>query len=355
MPRLRRVDCSGTGIARRRRGRGFEYFWTATGDKVTDEQTLQRIRDLVIPPAWADVWICPWPNGHLQAVGTDAAGRRQYRYHDAWRARRDAEKFDRMLEFARGLPALREACTAALSATDGPLSRDRVLACAVRLLDQGFFRIGTESYAEDNDSYGLATMRKEHVGIDGEVIRFDYPAKGGRRRVVQLADPAVCDVVARLKRRRSGPEELLVCRESPSGPWRNLTSTDINQHVKDLLGDEYSAKWFRTWNATVLAAVALAVAADAGTSATARRRVMAHVVQEVAHYLGNTPAVARGSYIDPRVFDRYESGWTIAGVLHELGDEAAIGAPSIQGVVEEAVLDLLSERTDSPGVMRRVA
>jgi DNA topoisomerase I len=347
MARLRRVDCSGPGIARKGRGRGFEYFDAVTGAKVTDPDTLQRIRDLAIPPAWTEVWICPVANGHLQAVGTDAAGRRQYLYHDAWRARRDAEKFDRMLDFARTLPRLRAVCAERLEGGD-ELTRERVLACAVRLLDQGFFRIGTEAYAEANDSFGIATLRREHASVDGDTVVFDYPAKGGKQRVQGIVDPAVRDIVERLKRRRSGPADLLCYRAG--GRWVDLTSRDVSDAVKDVCGPEHSAKDFRTWTATVLAAVAVAVSGAAATSETARDRAVTRAVAEVAHYLGNTPVVARSAYIDPRVFDRYRSGWTIAGVLDDLGAHTDLGAPSIQGRVEEAVLDLLEERTSADGV-----
>jgi DNA topoisomerase I len=348
MPRLRRADCSGPGYTRRRRGRGFEYL-DETGNKVTEPGALERLRGLVIPPAWKDVWICPHPNGHLQAVGTDAAGRRQYLYHEAWRRRRDAEKFDRMLAFACTLPALRRRCAKVLAAAE-ELSRERVLACAVRLLDQGFFRIGTEAYAEENDSYGLATMRNHHVSVTGDVVVFDYPSKGGKRRVQSVVDPAVRDVLARLKRRRSGGPGLLAYRDG--GRWRDLAARDINEFVKALCGAEHSAKDFRTWNATVLAAVAVAVSGHAVGSAAARQRAITRATREVAHYLGNSAAVARNSYIDPRVFDRYLSGWTIAGVLDDLGREIDLGAPSIQGRVEGAVVDLLEERTHADGIER---
>lgn len=341
MTRLRRVDCAGPGYSRRGRGRGFEYFESGTGDKVTDPATLQRIKDLAIPPAWQAVWICPHPNGHLQAVGTDAAGRKQYLYHAEWRARRDAEKFDRMIDFARALPGARQACAEHLAATDR-LTRPRVLACAVRLLDHGFFRIGTETYAEENATFGLATIRKEHVALTDSAIEFDYPAKGGKRRVQSIVDPDVLEVVARLKRRRSGGEELLAYKAGRV--WHDVTSDDINEFVKETVGEAFSAKDFRTWNATVLAAVALAVSTRVATSKTARKRAQRRAVAEVARYLGNTPTVARSSYIDQRVFDRYESGWTIAGVLQSLGD-AEPGHPAIQGLVEEAVLDLLQERS----------
>ncbi|HYY44348.1 MAG TPA: DNA topoisomerase IB [Actinomycetota bacterium] len=348
MARLRRADCSGPGITRRRRGRGFEYF-TSGGEKVTDPEILLRIQQLAIPPAWKDVWICPHANGHLQAVGTDAAGRRQYLYHEQWRAQKDREKFDTMLEFARSLPAMRGRIAAALQ-SDG-LGRERVLACAVRLLDLGFFRVGSEAYAEENETYGVATILKSHVKLNrnGE-ITFDYAAKGGTRRIQSIVDEPVYEVVRRLKLRRGGGPELLAYKEG--GRWIDVRSSDINEHVKLLTQGDFSAKDFRTWNATVLAAVALAVSGGAASSSTARKRAKARVVQEVAHYLGNTPAVCRKSYIDPRVFDRYDSGWTIAGALDEIGESAGFGELSTQGAVEHAVIDLIEDRRSSPAVAR---
>ena len=345
MADLVRVDHTRPGITRKGRGRGFEYFDSETGEKITEVETLDRIRSLAIPPAWSDVWICPVPHGHLQAVGVDDAGRKQYRYHDAWRARRDAEKFDRMLAFAERLPKLRDECRRELSSGDEP-TRLRVLACSVRLLDHGFFRIGSETYAEDNETYGLATMRKEHVTIrEGGVIEFDYTAKAGKRRIMHVVDPVVLDLVGTLRRRRSGGDELLAYREG--GEWFDISSDDINGFVKECLGEEYSAKYFRTWNATVLAAVAVAVSGGALGSKSGRQRAVVRACSEVAHYLGNTPAVARDSYIDPRVFDCYEQGWTIRGALEALGEEAEFGVPSHQGRIEEAVLDLLADRKDA--------
>ena len=329
-----------------------------TGEKITDSGERQRIAELAIPPAWKDVWICPYGNGHLQAVGVDGAGRRQYRYHDAWRRRRDGEKFERMLEFAACLPALRARCADLLQG-DG-LTRERVLACAVRLLDYGFFRIGTEEYAEEHETYGLATMRKEHVTVSASrgagglpphsEVTFDYLAKGGKRRVVSIVDDGVSDVVRALKRRRGGGPELLAYRDGDE--WRDITSRDINAFIKELCGQEFTAKDFRTWNGTLLAAVALAVSGAAATTKTGRRQAIVRATREVAHYLGNTPAVARNSYIDPRVFDRYRSGWTIAGVLEDLGEDTRLGEPSIQGRVEEAVRDLLTEPRSSDAVER---
>jgi DNA topoisomerase-1 len=346
MPRLRRVDCSGPGIARRRRGRGFEYL-DAEGGRVVDDDVLERVRALVVPPAWEDVWICPHANGHIQAVGTDAAGRRQYLYHADWRLRRDREKFDEMLLFARALPRVRE--VAARHLRKRGLPRERVLAGALRLLDRGFFRIGTEDYAEENGTFGIATMRRSHVRLGpGGLIRFDYPAKGGKRRVQSVVDRDVYRVVEALKRRR-GSGELLAYRNGRR--WVDVTSDDINAYLKDVAGGDFSAKDFRTWNATVLAAVALAVSGEAHGSPAARKRAVSRAVGEVAHYLGNTPAVCRASYVDPRVFDRFDGGLTIGGALERLG-EVSYGEPATQGAVEEAVLDLLERDLDSPALER---
>ncbi|MBW3604179.1 MAG: DNA topoisomerase IB [Actinobacteria bacterium] len=346
--RLRRSDPSIPGIARRGRGRGFEYFWPL-GDKITDAAELDRLRGLAIPPAWRDVWICVHHNGHLQAIGTDAAGRRQYLYHPRWRERRDAVKFDHMLEFARALPDLRAFCVEVLEGRDG-LDRERVLACAVRLLDHGFFRIGTERAVDDDDAVGLTTMHKDHVTVrSGGWLEFDYPAKSGKRRVAQLSDPAVVDVVGRLRRRRTGGHELLAYRSG--GRWVDVTASDVNELIKQHCGQDSSAKDFRTWNATVLAAVAVAVN-GAVEGASRRKRVIARACAEVAHYLGNTPTVARNSYIDPRVFDRFASGWVI-DVLAAADDSMSFGVPAYQGELEKAVLDLLADDTDAAGVITR--
>jgi len=345
MARLRRVDCSAPGISRRRRGRGFEYV-DQDGTRVEDPEVLERIGELVIPPAWKDVWICPFPMGHIQATGIDARGRKQYVYHRKWRERRDQEKFDEMVRFARCLPKLRKRVKRDLRRPE--LDQERVLACAVRLLDRGFFRIGGEDYAESNDSYGLATMRKEHVTLtEPDLIRFDYPAKSGKRREQSIVDPEVFDIVQTLKRRRGGGDELLAYKAGRR--WTDVRSEDINGYIKVVAHEDFSAKAFRTWNATLLAAVALAVSGPAaGGSKTARKRAVTRAVKEVAHYLGNTPAVCRASYIDPRVFDRFDSGLTVSGVLPELGEEPDLA--SIHGRAEEAVLELIADNDDSPHV-----
>ena len=339
MVRLRRVSCSGPGLRRIRSGKGFRYV-DAAGNKVTDPAILERIRALVLPPAWEDVWICAAPNGHIQATGVDARGRRQYRYHDAWRTQRDLEKHDRILDFAARLPAARERLREDLEG--GELTRTRVLACAVRLLDLGFFRIGGEQYASENSSYGLATLRKEHVSVDRSgAITLEFPGKSGKLWQRTLAEPEVCDVVATLKRRRSGGEELLAFKDD-SGAWVDVKSGDINAYLREVTGGDDTAKDFRTWSATVLAAIGLAVSTHA-ESATARKRAVTRVVKEVADKLGNTPAVCRSSYIDPRILDLYDDGVTIAGDLHALGEEASYGSPAFQGAIEDAVLRLLRE------------
>ena len=347
MARLRRVDCSGTGISRRRRGRGFEYL-DENGRRIEDPHVLARIRELVIPPAWQEVWICPYPMGHIQATGIDAAGRKQYRYHDRWRERQDRAKFDSMCDFGRTLPALRERASADLALPGMP--RERALGCAVRLLDRGFFRIGSEGYAEDNDTYGLATIRKAHVRLGaGGTVHFDYAAKGSKRQRQRIVDEEVHEVVKILKTRRGGGPELLAYKNR--GRWHDVKSADINGYVKLATGGEFTAKDFRTWNATVLAAMALAVAGPAASGSRSSARAIKRAVDEVAHYLGNTPAVCRASYIDPRIFDRFDGGLTIGGVLPKLVEEADEW-PLTQRSMEEAVLDLIAGHEDSFAIER---
>ncbi len=346
--RLRRSDSSEPGIRRVRRGRGFSYV-DEDGRRVTEDEVLGRIRELAIPPAWADVWICPYPMGHIQAVGIDAKGRKQYRYHQRWRERRDQQKFDEMIAFARALPGMRLRVAEHLAGTG--MGRDRVLACAVRLLDVGFFRVGGEDYAADNESYGLATMQKRHVTVGERFVSFDYPAKSGQQRQLTIGnvDHEVLEVVSALKRRRGGRDELLAHKRGRA--WVDVRSDDINAYVKELTSGDFSAKDFRTWNATVQAAVALAVSGPVAASKTGRKRAINRAVKEVAYYLGNTPAVCRASYIDPRVFDRYASGLTIGGVMTEVADDDGPGEAT-RSRVEEAVLDLIAGDEDSDAVER---
>jgi DNA topoisomerase-1 len=309
--RVREVDCNGPGIRRKGAGRGFTYR-DEEGRKVDDPDVLERIRALAIPPAWTDVWICSDPLGHIQATGLDAKGRRQYRYHERWQEERAAEKFERVLRFARQLPQLREQVARDLALEGMP--RERVLASAVRLLEVGCFRVGGESYASENGSYGLATIRKDHVKVRRGVLLFDFDAKSGQHLRRAVVDPEVLDVIAALRRRRSPHDaELLAYRED--GRWIDVRSEDINDYLHQRIGGEFSAKDFRTWVATVLTAVVLADR-ERPASATARRRLVKEAVTEVADHLGNTPAVARSAYIDPRVVQRFdEADDTIARAL----------------------------------------
>jgi DNA topoisomerase I len=338
MRRLRRVSSERPGITRQRRGRGFSYA-APNGTAVTDPETLARIRALAIPPAWSDVWIGPDPVGHLQAAGTDAAGRRQYLYHERWRQRRDAEKFDRMLAFAHRLPEVRRRVESDLERRGLP--RDKALAVAARLLDLGLFRVGSESYTRANGSFGLATIRRDHVRTSGDSVRFDYRAKSGQRRIQEVVDADVAPIVRTLKRRKDDNPELLAYRNGTG--WRDVRSEDVNAYVKEVAGEAFTAKDFRTWHGTVYAAAALAEADEVPASQSARRRRISGAIKEVAAELGNTPAVARASYVDPRLLDRYEEGVTIrpaivgANVPEEHGEEPS----SFRDAVETAVLELL--------------
>ena len=303
--RLRRADCAGPGIKRVRRGRGFS-FSDCDGTSIEDEETLERIRQLTIPPAWKDVWICPDPFGHIQATGYDEAGRKQYLYHERWQQRQAERKFELVREFALKLPKLRRAVTADLRRTGMP--RERALACAVRLLDLGFFRVGSEVYAEENESFGLATVRREHVTIGKKEVVFDFPAKSGQRRIQSIRDAAARRALEAMYRRRGGPEDLLAYQEGKG--WRDVRSDEINEYIHEHIGDRFTAKNFRTWHGTVLAAVELA-GKEPPRSEAAAKRAIKRAVDQVSDALGNTPAVCRASYIDPRVLDRYRDGVTI--------------------------------------------
>jgi DNA topoisomerase I len=346
MPRLRRSNCAAPGIARRRRGRGFEYRDPA-GERIDDREVLERIAELAIPPAWREVWICMDSQGHLQATGIDAAGRKQYLYHPRWQAHRDRLKFDKMLAFGEALPRLRRRVTRDLGRDRGAigarlaakeLTRPRVLACSVRLLDLGFFRIGSEDYAERNESFGLTTMLREHVTVGDHELAFDFPAKSGRRRVQEIADDDALAVISTLKRRRGGSQ--LLAYRTPEG-WSDVRADDVNAYIKQHTRGTFSAKDFRTWNASVLAAVALAVDSQRPSRASRERNVRT-AIKTVAAYLGNTPAVCRASYIDPRVIDRYHAGVTIAETIEDvLASGPNLADARIRRRIEAAVVELL--------------
>ncbi|RLP88420.1 MULTISPECIES: DNA topoisomerase IB [unclassified Micromonospora] len=301
--RLRRSDPGRPGYGRRRRGRGW-HFVDPTGAPVRDPEQLARLRELVIPPAWQDVWISPYPNGHIQATGIDAAGRKQYVYHPLWREKQDEAKFDHMLEVARRLPVLRERVGNDLGGRG--LGRDRVLATVARLLDMGMFRVGSDQYAAgDEPTFGVSTLRPEHARTRRGCVVFEFPAKGGIEQVRRIEDPELCQVLTNLRRRRRRAERLFGYWDGRE--WRDVRSDEVNGYLRDASGGEMTAKDFRTWHATVLAATELATVGP-GRSMTARRKAVVAVMREVAELLGNTPTVARTSYVDPRVVDLYHDG-----------------------------------------------
>ena len=342
MPRLRRSDWHAPGIERRRRGRRMSYRW-ASGEPITDKEILDRIAALAIPPAWTDVWICPWPHGHIQAMGTDKAGRRQYRYHDAWRVLQDRRKFERVLAFGSRLPALRSVVEQDLSLAGIP--EPRVLAGAVRLLDLGFFRIGGEEYAQENETFGVATLRKDHLTLKAGDLLFDYPAKGSIQRAVTISDPPTFELFQVLKRRRGGGDNLLAYKQGSR--WINVKSDDVNAYIRAAADGECSAKDFRTWSATVLGAIELAKASERRPMSTsARKRAASIAVKAVSEYLGNTPSVCRRSYIDPRIIDRFQDGETVAPVLRRLGAAPDMNNREIREEIESAVVELVADEHD---------
>jgi DNA topoisomerase IB len=325
--RLRRSVVGGLGFKRKRRGKGFAYYGL-DGQPLSDADNLARIKDLVIPPAWKKVWICPHANGHIQAVGTDAAGRRQYLYHQAWQQERAEEKFDRVLVMSEGLSAWRDQLKRELAARG--LGRERMLALALHLLDLGYFRTGNQHYADENESYGIASLLREHVTVRrGPVVAFDYPAKSGVRRELEIEDPAVVRAVRSVLRCDAEGDRFLVYRAGSR--WAELRAEDLNARFKEMVGDEFSVKDLRTWHGTVLAAMAFAEVAPA-VSARAAKRAEAAVMKAVAAQLGNTPAVARGSYVDPRVVVAYEHGATIEAAVRR-------SARSRDPVATQAILE----------------
>lgn len=334
MARLRRTSPDQPGWTRRRAGRGFVYL-DEHGDRLPEEDA-QRIRDLVIPPAWTDVWITPYDNGHLQAVGTDAAGRRQYLYHPDWRARRDAEKFHRMLDFGRGLTRAREAVLVDLGREGMPL--ERACAVAVRLLDLGYFRIGNDVYADSHGSYGLTTLERRHVRRRQDRLVFAFVGKSGVEHRIEIDDEVVIDAIEVMRRRRGADLRLLAYRNGRS--WRSILPDLVNEYVRSTTGLEATAKDFRTWHATVLAAAALAETPEPGETTASRKRAISGAMKEVASFLGNTPTLARSSYVDPRVIDAYDEGRSIARATSRRYDTV----DERQAALERATLRLIKGR-----------
>lgn len=334
--RLRNVSPNDRGWTRKRVGRGFAYL-DSDGQRLPAAE-VERIKGLVIPPAWQEVWICPRPNGHIQVVGTDAAGRRQYLYHPEWRRKRDEAKFDRVLYVAARLPQARVRVLADLQ-TDNGLSRERVLATAVRLIDVGYFRIGSDVYADEHGSYGLTTLERRHVRKKGDALLFSFVGKSGIQHDIEVDDSSTLEVVQQLRRRRGGGERLLAYKQGSR--WSTVAGSDVNDYLREVFDAEVTAKDFRTWHATVIGAAALADNASAAKTKTARQRAIRQAVIEVSEYLGNTPAIAKSSYIDPRVIDLYESGTTIAHAVQR----APKDPQRRQERLEKAVLQMLSAET----------
>ncbi len=332
MARLRRTSPDQPGWTRRRSGKGFVYL-DEDGVRLADVDA-DRCRSLVIPPAWEEVWICPVDNGHLQAVGTDDAGRRQYLYHPDWRTQRDNLKHERVLTFGKVLSRAREQILVDLG-TEG-MTLERACATAVRLLDLGYFRIGNDVYADKHGSFGLTTLRREHVRRQTDSLVFAFVGKSGVEHHVTIDDPHAIEALDVMRRRRGG-EQLLAWKDGRS--WKDLQSSHVNDYLRATTGEDYSAKDFRTWHATVIAAAALAESEEPGETKASRRRAVTATMKEVAEFLGNTPTLARTSYVDPRVVDAYEEGRTIVAATrrkHRTADER-------QAALERAVLRLLKE------------
>lgn len=332
MVRLRTSSPHGRGWTRRRAGTGWTFL-DERGVRLDDAEQVERVRSLAIPPAWREVWICPWPNGHIQAVGTDDAGRRQYLYHPEWRVKRDKQKFDRVLRAAERMPEAREAIRRDLGLEKMPL--ERANAVAVRLLDLGYFRIGSDVYADTNGSFGLTTLRKHHVRRQGQVLRFRFVGKSGVEHSIDIDDVEVLDALDTMRRRRGGSERLLAYQLRRS--WHDLDGPTVNEYLGSLF-DDLTAKDFRTWHATVIAAAALAASDEPGDTKRSRQKAVRAAVTEVSDYLGNTPTMAKSSYVDPRVIDLYESGTTIdRGLVTTDFDSPG----EKQRALEQAVLELL--------------
>jgi DNA topoisomerase-1 len=332
--KLRYVTDAMPGIRRVRAGRSY-FYRDADGKPVRDPDELRRIRALVIPPAWTDVWICPIPNGHLQATGRDARGRKQYRYHPRWRQVRDESKYEHMLEFARVLPRIRERVERDLSRPGLP--RDKVLAALVRLLETTYVRVGNDEYARENNSFGLTTMRDRHATIDGSTVRFKFVGKSGKQHDIDLHDRRLASVV---KRCRDVPGQRLFQYVEDDGERRTVDSTDVNDYLREITGADVTAKDFRTWYGTVLAALALQEL-EAVDSTQVKQNVV-QAIESVAQRLGNTPAICRKCYVHPEILNAYMDG-DLLREFKELAQDVETSAQDLSDD-EERVLTLLQKR-----------
>lgn len=324
------------GIRRRKSGKGFTYL-LPDGGKVTDRATLERIKSLAIPPAYTDVWICPRANGHIQATGRDAKGRKQYRYHPAFREVREGTKYEHMLDFAKSLPALRKTIDEHMSLRGLP--REKVLATVVHLLENTLIRVGNSDYAKQNKSYGLTTLRDPHVKVDGGELRFQFKGKSGKTWRLSVKDRRIARIV---KACQDLPGQDLFQYVDENGERQSVTSADVNAYLKQITGRDITAKDFRTWAGTVLAAMALAEFEEFDSEAKAKKNIRA-AIEKVAARLGNTPTICRKCYVHPEVFSCYLDGGLPLGIKNEVETELREDLPNLRPE-EAAVLSLLQER-----------
>jgi DNA topoisomerase-1 len=330
---LRYVGDDQPGFSRQRKGEEFEYLDTK-GKPIRDEQRSLRIKRLAIPPAWTDVWICPTPNGHIQAIGRDARRRKQYRYHERWREIRNENKYDRLINFGKALPKIRRRVEKDLALSGLP--REKVLATIVQLLERSLIRVGNEEYARENKSFGLTTMQDRHVDVKGSKLRFRFRGKSGREHEVDVTDRRIARIVSRLQ---DLPGQSLFQYVDDEGNVRDISSQDVNEYLREITGEDFTAKDFRTWAGTVLAAIALSAAGEFEAKKQAKTNIK-NAIQAVARVLGNTPAICRQCYIHPAILETYMKGDSIDGLKQETANELA----------QSAVLKLLqgssSEKSD---------
>ncbi len=338
---LRYASDAKPGITRTRRGKGFSYHDTH-GDLIQDEKKLNRIRAIVVPPAWTDVWICPSPNGHVQATGFDDRGRKQYRYHERGREARDGNKFQGILHFGAALPAIRARVAEDMKRSGLP--REKVLATVVKLLEVTLIRVGNAEYAKENDSYGLTTIRKKHIDLDGSDIHFHFTGKSGKDWDLSISDRRIASVVRKCSEL---PGYELFKYEGDDGALRDVTSSDVNAYLHEITGEAFTAKDFRTWSGTVLAAMALDELEKFDSEAQAKKNVVA-AIEHVSRLLGNTPTICRKCYVHPQILDSYIDG-TLAGVLREEIDETVREEYPNLEPEEVLVLTFLRKRLEKAG------
>jgi len=333
---LRYVSDDQPGYTRKAKGDDFEYFDTE-GKPIRDEQRLLRVKRLAIPPAYTDVWICPSPNGHIQATGRDARGRKQYRYHERWRLIRDENKYEKTVLFAQALPKIRKRVEADLALRGLP--RNKVLATVVHLLQRTFIRVGNEEYARENKSFGLTTMKDRHVDIKGSKLRFRFRGKSGKQHEVDMEDRHIAKIVCKLQ---DLPGQDLFQYVDDSGEIRDITSEDVNNYLREITGEDFTAKDFRTWAGTVLAAMALNAVGAFETKKQAKANIK-DAISAVAKILGNTPAICRKCYVHPAVLETYLDGKTIEGLKQKTEQVLENEAIDLRAS-EKAILKFLQAR-----------